>query len=150
MVAYPFTVIPLVGFEFARFGESRAEHRTELGPFESWQRDPESAKVTDLYLDTLMSLDYDDDDRLEFIEIINDEAEVYVEDVQFVNRPVEEISRLMADRGHEVVGPYVGVYAIPSLGIRFTTTRDDETGRKVTEGISLVPKETIPELLERR
>jgi hypothetical protein len=147
MVEYPFTVLPLVGFEFARFGEPRSQHRESLGEFDSWRRDPESSKMTDLCLDTLMSLDYDDDDRLDFIEIVNDEAEVYVEDVQFVNRPIDEIIRLMTERGHRIVGPHVGVYAIPELGIRFGATRDDVTRQKVTDGISLVPRETIPELL---
>lgn len=145
MVAYPFTVLPLVGFEFARFGEVRAAHREALGAFESWRRSEDVPGVTDLYLDTLVSLDYDEDDRLNFIEIVNDEAEVFVEDVQFVGQPIEEIISLMGERGHRVVGPYVGVYAIPALGIRFGATRDD-SGRKVTEGISLVPEETIPQL----
>lgn len=147
MVEYPYTVQPLVGFEFARFGEPRSQHRESLGEFHSFQRNLDSPRLTDLYLDSYMSLDYDDEDRLEFIEIINDEATVYVEDVQFVHRPIEEIVALMTERGHRVVGPYVGVYSIPDLGIRFGSTRDDETGRKVTDGISLVPKETIPQLL---
>lgn len=147
MVDYPYTVQPLVGFEFARFGEPRSQHRESLGEFQSFQRNPDSPSMTDLYLDSYMSLDYDEEDRLEFIEIINDEAVVYVEDVQFVKRPIEEIIALMTERGHQVVGPYVGVYSIPDLGIRFGATLDDETGRKVTDGISLVPKETIPQLL---
>lgn len=146
MVEYPFTVLPLVGFEFARFGEPRDQHREALGEFESWRRSDDVPGLTDLYLDTLVSLDYDADDRLDFIEIVNDEAEVYVEGVQFVGRPIDKVVRLMTERGHRVVGPYVGVWAIPELGIRFGATRGSN-GQKVTDGISLVPEETLPQLL---
>lgn len=146
-IDYPYTVLPLVGFEFARFGEPRSRHRATLGAFESFQRDPDSPVLTDLYLDSLMSLDYDEHDRLEFIEILsNAAAVVHVDGVQFANRPFEEVIGLMTERGHRVVGPYGGTYAIPALGIRFGPTWDDETDREVTDGISLVPKETIPRL----
>lgn len=146
MVDFPFTVIPTVGFEFARFGEPRSQHRRDLGPFESWQRNPESPKQTDLYLDTLMSLDYDDQDQLEYIEIINPEAVVYVEGVQFVNRPLDEVLEAMAQNGHHVVGPHIGTYAYPELGIRFGARPDDETGDEIIEGCGLVQKETLPDL----
>jgi hypothetical protein len=143
MVDFPFTVIPTVGFEFARFGEPRSQHRRELGAFRSWQRDPESSKQTDLYLDTLMSLDYDNQDQLEYIEIINPEAVVYVEGVDFVNRPLDEVLEAMARNGNHVAGPHVGTYAYPELGIRFGVRPDDETGDEIIEGCGLVEKETL-------
>lgn len=91
MIASPMTVLPRVGFPFARFGETRSQHRTRLGEFESWNRDLQGTDETDLYLLSLVSLDYDEHDRLTFIEVINDDAEVLFDGVSLLNRPVAQV-----------------------------------------------------------
>lgn len=149
MAEFPFHIIPRGGFSFARFGEPRSQHRQELGEFEAWQRDPDQPKDTDLYLDTLMSLDYDDQDRLNYIEVINDEGEIFLEDLPILEAPLDEVLQGLSSRGFEAIGPVVGMYAVPELGLRFGTRFDDEREVEVVEGIGLVPEETQPNFQRR-
>lgn len=145
MLEFPFTVIPRTGFDFVRFGESRSQHREQLGEeFESWQRNPDKPNVTDLYKPSLLSLDYDDDDRLKFIEVINDDGEVLYENVRLLNQPqnqvVNDLTRLVGRSPVEKGG----VYAFPELGIRLWCDYDGNLGSYAVKGVGLVPEETNP------
>lgn len=145
MLEFPFTVIPRLGFDFVRFGESRAQHRGRLGEdFESWQRNPDKPAVTDLYKPSLLSLDYDEDDRLKFIEVINDNGQVLYEDVQLLNQPRgQAVNALTALVGRSPVEKG-GVYAFPELGIRLRCDYDDDLSGYAVKGVGLVPEETNP------
>ncbi|WP_329412264.1 hypothetical protein OG563_07245 [Nocardia vinacea] len=136
-------IVPRVGFAFARFGESRAVHRSRLGEFESWQRDPERPSSSDLYAPSLLLLDYDDRDRLDFIEVINAEAQVVYRNVSLLNMPRLQVLSELSALGHEPVGPIFGVYAYPELGIRLGFRFEDESPDDlVIYSVALVPEET--------
>ena len=140
------TVLPRVGFPFARLGESRSEHRSRLGEFDSWRRDLQGTNETDLYLLSLVSLDYDEHDRLTFIEVVDDEAEVHFDGVSLLNRPVAQVLAQMSARGHEPVGPVVGIYAYPELGIRMSEDYDPDIDGYAFKSVGLVAEETNPPL----
>jgi hypothetical protein len=145
VLEFPFTVIPRVGFSLVRFGEPRSQHREHLGEeFESWQRNPDNPAMTDLYKPSLLSLDYDDDDRLKFIEVINDGGQIVYEGIELLNQPEQRvIASLTALVGRHPVEKG-GVYAFPELGIRLWCNYDGELGGYAVKGVGLVPEETNP------
>ncbi|THV30124.1 hypothetical protein [Glycomyces paridis] len=145
MLEFPLSVLPRLGLEGARFGEHRAEHRGLFGEFESWPSESHSG-LTDLYTASLVSFEYDADDRLVFIEINNDEGDVRLGGVRLLNRPLEEVLENMRGLGHELAGPYGGVYAYPELGMRIATGYDPEVCEgATTKFIGLLPEETRPQ-----
>jgi hypothetical protein len=147
MIPSSMTIIPRVGFSFARFGEPRSQHRSQLGAFESWKRDLQGTSETDLYTPSMVSLDYDENDRLKFIEVINDEAEVDFDGVSLLNQPVEQVLAQMSARGHEAVGPVVGIYAYPELGLRMSEDYDPEVDGDAFKSVGLLPEEYDPDFL---
>jgi hypothetical protein len=112
-VEFPFRIIPRVGFSFVRFGEPLSQHRQGLGEFESWQRDPARPRETDLYLDMLMSFDYDDQDRLDYIEVINDEGQILLDDLPILATPLGEVLSGLSARGFESIGPRAACMRYP-------------------------------------
>ncbi|THV40124.1 hypothetical protein [Glycomyces buryatensis] len=94
-----------------------------------------------------MSLDYDDEDRLDCIEVINLQGQIYVEGLQVVGLTPHQFIEGMAARGHDVIGPVVGIYAIPELGLRTGDTYDPRTQGTVIDGITLYEEETDPDFL---
>ncbi|MEU5155334.1 hypothetical protein [Glycomyces sp. NPDC021274] len=89
-------------------------------------------------------MDYDDQDRLDYIEVINDEGQILLDDLPILAAPLGEVLSGLSARGFEAIGPRVGMYAIPELGLRFGTRFDDEREVEVVEGMGLVPEETQP------
>jgi hypothetical protein len=141
------TIIPKTGFAFARFGETRSEHRSRLGEYEAWRRDLTATVDTDLYLPSLVSLDYDDADRLDYIEVMNDEIDVLYEGVPLLNQPEEQvIAALTALIGHAPIKS-AGIYAVPELGMRMRCDYDSELDDYTVKNIGLIPEETYPGFL---
>ncbi|MDN3241165.1 hypothetical protein [Glycomyces tritici] len=144
MITTPMTVIPKAGFDFARFGETRASHRSRLGEYEAWRPDQTATADTDLYLPSLVSLAYDDTDRLNFIEVVNDDVEVLYEGVQLLNRPEQQVvAALTALIGLPPIHS-AGMYAVPELGMRLRPDYDDELDDYAIKFIGLMPEETYP------
>ncbi|MEU5155492.1 hypothetical protein [Glycomyces sp. NPDC021274] len=147
MITSPMTIIPKTGFAFARFGETRSEHRSRLGEYEAWQRDLTATADTDLYLPTLVSLDYDDTDRLNFIEVMNDEIEVLYEGVPLLNQPEQQAIAALTDLTGLPPLKSAGMYAVPELGMRLRCDYDGELDDYTVKNIGLMPEETHPGFL---
>ena len=65
-----FDVEPLRGVGPVRLGMTRDESRAAMGlPFESFQKSPGDAALTDAYLDSSFQVFFDREDRVDFIEL---------------------------------------------------------------------------------
>ncbi|MFF4513436.1 hypothetical protein [Streptomyces mirabilis] len=82
-------VVPSVGVEFARFGESRKEIRERLGSFSSFKRSPGDSPV-DHYVSIGLMLHFDGADRLDFIEATA-ASELSFSGVRLLGRPFGEV-----------------------------------------------------------
>jgi hypothetical protein len=151
---FPIHLIPGVGIEGARFGEARADHRATLGEFEPFARD-QGDDSADIYVPSMMVLEYDERDRLCYLQVANNFAEVYWDGLQLSDEPLDQVREAMRSRGHEpVTVSHVDFY--PELGLRlgFSWTdlggpEEDREGELVRE-ISLIEEEQDLEDLQRR
>jgi hypothetical protein len=154
MLEFPLHLIPGVGIEGARFGEPRAEHRSILGEYELFVREPGDHSA-DIYIPSMVVLEYDEQDLLTCIQIYNNQATVYWDGIQLSDEPLERVRAAMRSRGHEPV-TVVDVDFYPELGLRlgFSWTdlggpNEDREGELVRE-ISLLKEETELEELQRK
>jgi hypothetical protein len=154
VLEFPIHLIPGVGIPMARFGEDRADHRASLGDFEPFAREPGDDSA-DIYIPTMMVLEYDERDRLCYLQVANNFAAVYLDGLQLSDEPLDQIREAMRLRGHEPV-TVSNVDFYPELGLRlgFSWTdlggpEEDLEGELVRE-ISLIQEETDLEDLQRR
>jgi hypothetical protein len=154
MLEFPIRLIPGVGIEAARFGESRDEHRSALGDFEPFIRQPGDTSA-DIYVPSMVVLEYDENDRLVYLQVADNRATVYWEDIQLSDEPVERVRAAMRARGHEPV-TVVDVDFYPKLSLRLGVEwtdlggpNEDREGDLVRE-ISLIQEETELEGLQRK
>lgn len=154
MFEFPIRLIPGVGIDGAHFGEPRSAHRESLGEFDSFRRgNPEV--LVDIYVPSMVTLEYDENDNLKYLQIANNQAQVYWEDVQLSDEPVEQVRAAMRARGHEPV-TVVNVDFYPKLGLRLGVEwtdlggpNEDREGELVRE-ISLIKEETELAELQRK
>ncbi|MEU4814712.1 hypothetical protein [Micromonospora aurantiaca] len=117
-------VLPGIGLDRARFGESRSSHRERLGSYEAFERVP-GAGVTDIYEDGMVMLSYDELDRLAFIEI-GGETAVSLGGTQLTGRPLVAVLEELTQGGLTVDFDGDSSYAISSTGVElFTSSPDD-------------------------
>ena len=154
MLEFPIRLIPGVGIDCAHFGEPRSAHRESLGEFEPFRRgNPEV--LVDIYVPSMVTLEYDENDELIYLQIANNLATVLWEDVQLLDEPVDQVQVAMRARGHEPV-TVVNVDFYPKLGLRLGVEwtdmggpSEDREGELVRE-ISLIQEETELEELQRK
>lgn len=114
-----FDVIPTVKVNEAEFGMSRAEVRGLMGQPKSEFRKFSDENTTDEY--DSYHVFYDEDDRLEAVEIFNDEGvEVYVGDVLVFPTDLVTARELIPDSeidddGLTCVAQSIGIYAPDAL-----------------------------------
>lgn len=149
MLDFPIHLIPGVGIEGARFGESRAAHRAAHGEFEVFARQP-GETTADIYVPSMMVLEYDEKDELVYLQVANNEAEVYWDGLQLSDEPVEQVRAAMRARGQEPI-TRANVDFYPELGLRLGVAwtdlggpEEDREGELVRE-ISLIDEETVVE-----
>lgn len=154
MFEFPIRLRPGVGVDGAHFGEPRSAHRESLGEFESFRRGKLEALV-DIYVPSMVTLEYDENDKLSYLQIANNLATVCWEDVQLSDEPVDQVRAAMRALGQEPV-TLVNVDFYPKLGLRLGTEwtdvggpNEDREGELVRE-ISLIQEETELEELQRR
>jgi hypothetical protein len=154
MLEFPIQLIPGVGIDGARFGEPRAEHRSTLGDFEPFVREPGDHSA-DIYVPSMVVLEYDEQDLLVYIQVYNNQAIVYWDGIQLSDEPVDQVRAAMRSKGHEPV-TVVDVDFYPQLGLRLGVSwtdmggpNEDREGELVRE-ISLIKEETELEELQRQ
>ncbi|MEU7170490.1 hypothetical protein ABZ949_03240 [Micromonospora tulbaghiae] len=117
-------VLPGVGLDRARFGESRSSHRERLGSYKAFERVPGTG-LTDIYADGMIMLSYDELDRLVFIEI-GGETAVSLGGTQLTGRPLTAVLEELTQRGFPVEFDGDSSYVISSAGVElFASSTDD-------------------------
>ncbi|MEV4522994.1 hypothetical protein AB0J77_22425 [Micromonospora tulbaghiae] len=117
-------VLPGIGLDRARFGESRSSHRERLGSYKAFERVP-GVGLTDIYADGMIMLSYDELDRLVFIEVGGQRA-VSLGGTQLTGRPLAAVLEDLTRRGFPVEFDGDSSYAISSTGVElFTSSPDD-------------------------
>ncbi|MFJ8200157.1 hypothetical protein [Streptomyces sp. NPDC096152] len=126
-------VIPWVGLESARFGETRGELRDRLGAATSFVRVPGTPPV-DHYVDLGLLLSFDASDRLVFIEATTRARPAFAS-VELCGRPFGEVVDDLTSRGVTVeIDDSGGV--LQGTGIALYTPAPDEPDVEV-EAVSL-------------
>jgi hypothetical protein len=102
----------------------------------------------------MVVLEYEESNRLAYIQIANNRATVYWDDIQLSDEPVDRVRAAMRARGHEPV-TVVDVDFYPKLGLRLGvewtdvgSPNEDREGDLVRE-INLIQEETKLEGLQR-
>ncbi|MFB7442984.1 hypothetical protein ACFC01_32535 [Streptomyces mirabilis] len=126
-------VIPSVGIEFARFGESRKEIRERLGSFSSFKRSPGDSPV-DHYLSIGLMLHFDGADRLDFIEATA-ASELSFSGVRLLGRPFGEVLTDLRSKSVDFSLDDSGC-TLTRYGIELYTPAPDELDVDV-EGVAL-------------
>ncbi|MFG1938762.1 hypothetical protein [Micromonospora tulbaghiae] len=129
-------VLPGIGLDRARFGESRSSHRERLGSYKAFERVP-GAGVTDIYEDGMVMLSYDELDRLVFIEI-GGETVVLLGGVQLTGRPLGAVLEELTQGGLPVGFDGDSSYAISSTGVELFTSSPDDIN-EAPRGVSVTP-----------
>ncbi|MBF5029422.1 MULTISPECIES: hypothetical protein [unclassified Micromonospora] len=128
-------VLPGIGLDRARFGESRSSHRERLGSYKAFERVPGSG-VTDIYEDGMVMLSYDESDRLVFIEI-GGETAVLLGGIQLTGRPLGAVLDELAQGDIPVEFDGDSSYAISSTGVELFTSSPDDINEPVG-GVSVI------------
>lgn len=126
-------VIPWVGLELARFGETRGELRDRLGAVTSFVRAP-GTPLVDHYVDLGLLLSFDASDRLVFIEATT-RARLAFASVELCGRRFGEVVDDLTSQGVAVeIDDSGGV--LQGTGIALYTPAPDEPDVEV-EAVSL-------------
>jgi hypothetical protein len=96
------------GFEQLRIGEDRAAVRARFGEFRIFQRTPE-APETDYFTASGLQVTYDDEGRVEFIEVMTP-ADPLLRGCRLLERPTEDVVADLRVRGVECVQDHDGAY----------------------------------------
>ncbi|MEU5907154.1 hypothetical protein ABZ780_22655 [Micromonospora sp. NPDC047467] len=129
-------VLPGIGLDRARFGESRSSHRERLGGYKAFERVP-GAGVTDMYPDGMVMLSYDELDHLNFIEI-GGETAVSLGGIQLTGRPLGTVLEELAQGGLPVEFDGDSSYTISTTGVELFTSSPDDLNEPA-EGVSITP-----------
>lgn len=129
-------VLPGIGLDHARFGESRTTHRERLGDYEAFERVP-GAGMTDMYPDGIVMLSYDESDHLNFIEI-GGETIAVLNGIQVTGRSLGAVLDELAQGGLHVEFDGDSSYLISSTGVELFTSSPDNLNEPV-EGVSISP-----------
>lgn len=126
-------VIPWVGIEDVRFGESRKDFRERLGDFSSFKRSPGDLPI-DHYPSMGLMLHFDRADRLEYIEATA-VSEISFSGINLSGRPFGEILDELRSNSIDFVIDGAGC-ALTRYGIELYTPAPDEPDINV-EGVAL-------------
>ncbi|MEU6139204.1 hypothetical protein ABZ848_02465 [Streptomyces sp. NPDC047081] len=126
-------VIPWVGTECARFGDSRKEIRERLGSFSSFRRSPGESLI-DHYSSIGLMLHFDEADRLDFIEATAASG-LSFSGVQLLARPFGEVLADLRSRSVDFSLDGSGC-VLDGYGIELYTPAPDELDIDV-EGVAL-------------
>ncbi|WP_430498447.1 hypothetical protein ACQRWP_26065 [Micromonospora trifolii] len=145
MISEDLEIVPLVRVSQIRFGASRAEVRSLAGGASGVGRRSEWARsLMDEFEYRWLRVDYSDEDRVEFVEVIDGRSRVHLNGVQLMPSPVREALQRLDEAGmtyHAVDGGF----AIDGTGVELYapgTTPDSSV-----EAVSAWPYiETDPEI----
>ncbi|AYF29415.1 hypothetical protein [Micromonospora tulbaghiae] len=129
-------VLPGIGLDHARFGESRSSHRERLGSYEAFERVP-GAGLADIYAGGMIMLSYDELDRLVFIEI-GGETAVSLGGTQLTGRPLAAVLEELTQGGFTVEFDGDSSYAISSTEVELFTSSPDDLDEPAG-GVSIAP-----------
>jgi hypothetical protein len=96
------------GFEQLRLREDRAAVRARFGEFQVFRRTPE-APATDYFVASGIQVTYDDEGRVEFIEVMTP-ADPSLRGCRLLGRPTEDVVADLRVRGVECVEARDGAY----------------------------------------
>ncbi|MCO1615313.1 hypothetical protein M8C11_11350 [Micromonospora sp. CPM1] len=129
-------VLPGIGLDRVRFGESRSSHRERLGSYKAFERVP-GAGLTDIYADGMIMLSYDELDRLVFIEV-GGQRVVSLGGTQLTGRPLAAVLEELTQRGFPVEFDGDSSYAISSTGVELFASSTDDADEPAG-GVSIAP-----------
>lgn len=129
-------ILPGIGLDRARFGESRSTNRERLGDYEAFERVP-GAGVTDMYADGPVMLSYDESDHLDFIEIGGDTA-VSLHGIRVTGRALRVVLEELSQAGLQAEFDGDSSYVISTIGVQLYTSDPHDLNEPV-EGVSFSP-----------
>ena len=116
-------IITFQGLGDIRFGMRRNDIRSLLGiEYESFSRAGNDVPEIDSYDNIGLQLNYDDDDKLEFVEAIHPSNPTY-DGITFIGRKPDAVYQEMINRGVKTIQDDVG-YDFPDLGFGIYVRED--------------------------
>jgi hypothetical protein len=104
------TIIANKGVNIAIFGEDRDVLRLRLGPYESFRRTPD-APVTDHFIDVGLLLEFDEEERLNLIEV-TPPADVQFQGTALLEKNYHEVIAALREKGIQGVEDSAGMQYI--------------------------------------
>lgn len=125
-------ILPFKSIGILHFGQSRSEVRELLGKgFESFHRGQEST-LTDYYIELGLLLYYDQDNQLEFVEVVRP-CNVIFNEISLLGNDIQAVLNNLLAQGYEPMRDETG-FKYERLGFWLYTPYD------IIEAVSVFPK----------